>query len=103
EDGIRGRNVTGVQTCALPIWFVVDHEEAGLEVLFIGRSHGHTVLLELGNRLEVCWAGSAGGAVDLVLLLAQLADGPAHLDHPHEIGRASCREREKVSGRTDER
>src|SRR5699024_12443801 len=21
EDGIRGRNVTGVQTCALPIWF----------------------------------------------------------------------------------
>src|SRR5699024_6309375 len=25
----------------------------------------------------------AGGAVDLVLLLAQLADGPAHLDHPH--------------------
>src|SRR5699024_11659172 len=23
EDGIRDRNVTGVQTCALPIWFVV--------------------------------------------------------------------------------
>src|SRR6266704_5598402 len=22
EDGIRGRNVTGVQTCALPIWEV---------------------------------------------------------------------------------
>src|SRR5699024_11783381 len=22
EDGIRDRNVTGVQTCALPIWFV---------------------------------------------------------------------------------
>src|SRR5699024_11655942 len=21
EDGIRGRNVTGVQTCALPIWY----------------------------------------------------------------------------------
>src|SRR5699024_3925314 len=23
EDGIRDRNVTGVQTCALPIWFVL--------------------------------------------------------------------------------
>src|SRR5699024_11227558 len=22
EDGIRDRNVTGVQTCALPIWFI---------------------------------------------------------------------------------
>src|SRR5437868_11261220 len=24
EDGIRDRNVTGVQTCALPIWTMVD-------------------------------------------------------------------------------
>src|SRR5699024_11315663 len=23
EDGIRDRNVTGVQTCALPIWFIL--------------------------------------------------------------------------------
>src|SRR5699024_12172856 len=23
EDGIRDRNVTGVQTCALPIWFAI--------------------------------------------------------------------------------
>src|SRR5438067_6401017 len=28
EDGIRDRNVTGVQTCALPIWTVLhDHEQ----------------------------------------------------------------------------
>src|SRR5699024_11626793 len=26
EDGIRDRNVTGVQTCALPIWPVVDQD-----------------------------------------------------------------------------
>src|SRR5699024_11986133 len=24
EDGIRDRNVTGVQTCALPIWYFFD-------------------------------------------------------------------------------
>src|SRR5699024_7511318 len=27
EDGIRDRNVTGVQTCALPIYFEVDQDE----------------------------------------------------------------------------
>src|SRR5699024_4953612 len=27
EDGIRYRNVTGVQTCALPIWNTYDYEE----------------------------------------------------------------------------
>src|SRR5207249_9653905 len=25
EDGIRDRNVTGVQTCALPIWTILSH------------------------------------------------------------------------------
>src|SRR5699024_11880996 len=29
EDGIRDRNVTGVQTCALPIWVLVLSEFAG--------------------------------------------------------------------------
>src|SRR5207248_6137881 len=28
EDGIRGRTVTGVQTCALPILALIDHAEA---------------------------------------------------------------------------
>ena len=37
----------------------------------------------LGRWLDVSWAASAQGALGLLLLLAQLADRPAHLDHPH--------------------
>src|SRR5699024_11732285 len=29
EDGIRYRNVTGVQTCALPIWFYIYYRKYG--------------------------------------------------------------------------
>src|SRR5699024_5065639 len=31
EDGIRDRNVTGVQTCALPIWISLEAVEGGLD------------------------------------------------------------------------
>ena len=42
EDGIRGRLVTGVQTCALPIY----------EALFaLGRSQGEAARLQLARRL----------------------------------------------------
>src|SRR5699024_12028487 len=37
EDGIRDRNVTGVQTCALPIWFCscpLDSLDNGLDSIF---------------------------------------------------------------------
>src|SRR5207249_6446091 len=33
EDGIRDRNVTGVQTCALPIFMKLDKDGAAKEVL----------------------------------------------------------------------
>src|SRR6266513_3810636 len=33
EDGIRDRNVTGVQTCALPIYAVDDHQTANARFL----------------------------------------------------------------------
>src|SRR5699024_591341 len=41
EDGIRGRNVTGVQTCALPIWpgiarLVLESEAPVVPVAIIG-------------------------------------------------------------------
>src|SRR5438067_3188958 len=74
EDGIRDRNVTGVQTCALPIWC---------------RGRARRALLrppEPGAR-----AGRGDGRHD---------PGSAHLRGPRlprghgvgsEIGRASCR------------
>src|SRR5699024_11924490 len=49
EDGIRDRNVTGVQTCALPIYFIndmikkrdIEHIEGGLH-----DNDGHLIVRE---------------------------------------------------------
>src|SRR5207249_5878399 len=65
EDGIRDRNVTGVQTCALPI--------SQWERPHAASGRSHCAWLHATAR-RPC-AGSTGG-------------GPAR-----EIGRASCRER----------
>src|SRR5207249_633454 len=43
EDGIRDRNVTGVQTCALPIWGV-DHVELRDHPLWHADGEGNEVL-----------------------------------------------------------
>src|SRR5699024_1512824 len=42
EDGIRDRNVTGVQTCALPI-YVLRHDESGLFNNLASFSHGFSL------------------------------------------------------------
>src|SRR5438067_12527106 len=64
EDGIRGRNVTGVQTCALPI--------SAAEALGIDDN-----ALDAAGHLQ---------AVVLHVLAGAAEDGV-------QIGRASCRER----------
>src|SRR5438067_1741496 len=62
EDGIRSRNVTGVQTCALPISFAVTVERVTANVKLIckneGRSpawvdnvYGHLEILPPGSML----------------------------------------------------
>src|SRR5690349_22077371 len=77
EDGIRDLYVTGVQTCALPIWHGVDHAApADLQARFIELGKQ---LLEIAlDRTKPGWFGG-------------------RVEHPHsfkwEIGRASCRER----------
>src|SRR5699024_11252193 len=71
EDGIRDRNVTGVQTCALPILF-----STSFRLSSAGGSAGKP---ETGGK-QYC-DGNAGG-----LFL-----------HRPEIGRASCRERVSIS------
>src|SRR5437868_8710144 len=71
EDGIRDRNVTGVQTCALPIYDLDDGAVAGPI-----RLHRVSGLLDHGD--------------------VAAAYGP-HLDSDVEIGRASCRERVEIS------
>src|SRR5690349_25128627 len=74
EDGIRDLYVTGVQTCALPI-FLVEHlaiVRAG-EVPLVERA------VEVGDEL-----------------LDRGAVREERAEDPDEIGRASCRERVEI-------
>src|SRR5207248_5648914 len=81
EDGIRYRTVTGVQTCALPILSGGDRVARAVEL-----RHRGVQLERMGARGD-----------------RRRADG-AHLVLPQplplrveQIGRASCRERVKIS------
>src|SRR5438445_10774384 len=77
EDGIRDIGVTGVQTCALPIsWLMLD---TGLSRTGLARGGG-PIAVEPGAREARVEHQPRGIAVD----------------HP-EIGRASCREREEMT------
>src|SRR5207249_9775657 len=63
EDGIRDRNVTGVQTCALPIYRPVFGEgKQTSTVMFIGEQPGDRE--DLAGRPFV---GPAGGLLDKAL------------------------------------
>src|SRR5437870_6027142 len=87
EDGIRDGHVTGVQTCALPI-FVIDAQREALARL--ARREGDVA------------AGRVGLIHDAVVGLRMRPvhgrrDGEiAAADEGEEIGRASCRERGKM-------
>src|SRR5699024_11471260 len=72
EDGIRARNVTGVQTCALPISRVVA---------------AATRVATWTSTATACGCGAACGCG---------REGRAQLRR--QIGRASCREREQAPG-----
>src|SRR5207248_6142575 len=86
EDGIRDRTVTGVQTCALPIFQVV-----------LGRAAGEDVVRLLGERIGdegEPVAGRARMAVPVIAGDCRAIGGVAvELEKALEIGRASCRER----------
>src|SRR5699024_11987812 len=84
EDGIRDRNVTGVQTCALPICRVQRRGDVG--------GPGVGVLDGGAGRV-----GAGGG--HLVGVAALVREGTQRGDQaPVQIGRASCRERVESGG-----
>src|SRR5699024_11506012 len=86
EDGIRDRNVTGVQTCALPILLSELH---GL-VLELGM----TPLVETHSAAELETALEIGAQ----LVGVNARDLKTFELDREQIGRASCRERGEGSG-----
>src|SRR5207249_9548892 len=98
EDGSRDRNVTGVQTCALPIYL--------LDLVAVGGALGGGKHLgEEGLRVVLArQKPGLGEAVVVEPAFALLVVGEGvrvELDSLHvggEIGRASCRERGEVGG-----
>src|SRR5207248_4916172 len=73
EDGIRDRTVTGVQTCALPIYFAGTPEHVS----------------EFEN-----WLGEgAAGEMNYMARGAEKRANPQKILPEAQIGRASCRER----------
>src|SRR5205823_8290440 len=95
EDGIRDKLVTGVQTCALPIYpespaFARDLAPKKILDVLAGKN-GVQILLNIRYRVGLAPPAGFMAAHDSFLEIAQ---GP----HLFEIGRASCRERVWMSG-----
>src|SRR5437868_11128297 len=86
EDGIRDRNVTGVQTCALPIYFV-----------HFGRSRLFASLTQVNGIGRSAWSFSAMPMPTGVGMVRCRAEH-ARRESRAQIGRASCRERAEMSG-----
>ena len=82
EDGIRDTSVTGVQTCALPIYFGATYHFGHFNVGFaLPNLVGYELVgTESFSRIKVDPLGEA-------LFKAN------YRGHINEIGRASCRER----------
>src|SRR5699024_11467225 len=53
EDGIRDRNVTGVQTCALPISKAVNYENAGTIEFIYDLNSNEFYFMEMNTRIQV--------------------------------------------------
>src|SRR5699024_11984422 len=95
EDGIRDRNVTGVQTCALPI------SRSRAVVLDQAAQKGTgawTVKTALDLGVPVTGIAEATFARSISGGTPQREAARGVLPGEEQIGRASCRERVAVSG-----
>src|SRR5207249_7535421 len=90
EDGIRARNVTGVQTCALPIWSAarVAPRPAGSTA----RSRVGEAALFGGIALYFLRGGVPPERLTFAVVACLVALA-ASLIVSYKIGRSSCRER----------
>src|SRR5699024_11802435 len=99
-DGIRDRNVTGVQTCALPISISggASIETAQSETWTAKKYTGDT-----NTKITKFKRAIRSGATKTARLILEDASFKRKLTESDygrlEIGRASCRERGEVRGR----
>src|SRR2546427_12167079 len=103
EDGIRDLTVTGVQTCALPIWAKGDlHIDAHHTVEDVGITLGQAVARAVGDKKGIRRYGHAYVPLDEALsrVVIDFSGRPGLEYHVQfkraligEIGRASGRER----------
>src|SRR5207247_5263035 len=95
EDGIRDPLVTGVQTCALPIFSPANVMRL-LEVVRGAKSSKETIatVAELARRIRKVWvlAGNCDGFIGNRMLAGYLREAAFLV----EIGRASCRKERRA-------
>src|SRR5207249_9629573 len=97
EDGIRDRNVTGVQTCALPIFTDITRG-SGLDVEMYGIG-GAAADFDNDGKVDVYLTALGGNRLFRNLGGGHFVDVTAKSGvQDGEIGRASCREREERKG-----
>src|SRR5699024_12012563 len=98
----RDRNVTGVQTCALPIFWILT-----TLVFFLMRITGDPITAALGGRLTQAQLQerieAAGYDRPLIVQYFEYMGGLLRGDFgttvsDNQIGRASCRERDESAG-----
>src|SRR5258708_8964887 len=94
EDGIRDDLVTGVQTCALPIWSCVANLRDGDHVYAVIRG----CALNNDGSSKVGYTAPSVEGQSRVIAMAQEAAGVSpesigYIEAHGKIGRASCRER----------
>src|SRR5207249_8025687 len=90
EDGIRDRNVTGVQTCALPISHVLGYASWADYAVEIKMAGTPDRVWDFLNELIPPLADKTDREIETMSALLASDTG--------EIGRASCRERVEVWG-----
>src|SRR5207249_9215554 len=98
-DGIRDRNVTGVQTCALPIFLSVCN--AGRSLRRPRRRRRAVQFAKMNGNLFVTPVRNGRRSSDCRLIITTASKtkrGSFWASALNQIGRASCRERGKISG-----
>src|SRR5690606_41070063 len=95
EDGIRDFHVTGVQTCALPIYFVA----SGLGLVFLSPLFlVIAVWVKVDSDGPVFFRQERVGRFGKVFKIHKFRTMKVDAEAGGQIGRASCRERLEGTG-----